>query len=510
MGDVFDKCGTWKDYRIAQAAGLYPYHHATEASHASTEADIEGRRVLVACSSNYLGLAGDPRVKEAAANALRKFGASTSGPRLQNGTLSLHEELEGKLAEFLGCEDAIVTSAGSLSNVAVLSALVGRNDVVLSDAQNHPSISDGVRLSFGGERRFRHRDAEHLDSLFAGIAEEEGRLVATDGVFQHEGDLADLPKLVEQARKHQSRILLHDSHGIGVLGEKGRGTAEHFGLEREVDLLTFSLATAFGAHGGVIAGAEEVTQFLRHKARAIVFTSSLPASSAAAALKSLETLKEEPQRRTRLLDIAEKMHQGLRSIGFDTGVSVTPIVPVLVGDQAKCFRFWKALFEEGILTTPIVPPMVAAGHSLLRLSFIATHSDEQLDRMLSVFEKVGKRMGLLETSRPPAYPKVEIARPGTFVVGAQPSPRWAGQTHSTAEDRAAALEQLGQLSSRELAGKLFDVVENLTWRAANLQPDDLKRLSSAPLRLWSRRSELSDLLLEKSASLLLKTDEPEK
>ncbi len=506
MGDVFDKCGTWKDYRIAQAAGLYPYHHALEALHASTEADIEGRRVLLACGSNYLGLAGDARVKEAAANAIRRFGTSAAGPRLHNGSLTLHGELERKLAAFLGREDAVVTTSGSLANVAALSALVGRNDLVFADAHNHASISDGVRLSFGGERRFPHREIAHLDGLLSGVDADDGRLIATDGVFAHEGDLADLQPLVQLARKHRARLLLHDTHGVGVLGENGRGTAEHFGLEAEVDLVTASLGAALGAHGGVVAGPAEVMQFIRHKARAVVFTTALPAAPVAAALKALEILQEEPGRRTRLFDIAQRMHEGLRALGFDTGVSVTPIVPVLVGDQVKCFRFWKALFEEGLLTCPVVPPMVPAGHSLLRLTFMATHTDAQLDRVLELFERVGRKMGLLEAEPPPAYAKPQVARPGSHVVASAASPRWAPRADALPQERDA----LDQLSSRELAGKLFDAVETLTWRAANLQPDDLKRISAAPFRLWSRRSELSNLILEKGASLLLKAEEPEK
>ncbi len=509
MGDVFDKCGTWKDYRIAQAAGLYPYHHALEALHASTEADLEGRRFLLACSGNYLGLAGDARVKEAAANALRRFGTTTSGPRLHHGTLTLHEELEQKLAAFLGREDAVVTTSGSLANVAALSALVGRNDLVFSDAHNHASVSDGVRLSFGGERRFRHREVEHLEALLAGVDADDGKLVASDGVFAHEGDLADLPRLVEAAQKHRARVLLHDTHGLGILGANGRGTAEHFGLEGQVDLLTSSLSAALGAQGGFVSGPAEVMQFIRHKARSVVFTTSLPAASVAAATKALEILQEEPQRRARLFDIAERMHEGLRSLGFDTGVSVTPIVPVLVGDQVKCFRFWKALYEEGLLTSPLVPPVVPAGHSLLRLTFMATHTDAQLERVLELFKRVGRKMGIIGEEAPPTYARPQVARPGTHVIASPASPRWASRPDAPREEAPEGIPP-GPITSRELAGKLFEAVETLTWRAANLQPDDLKRLSTAPFRLWSRRSELSDLIREKGASLLLKSDEPEK
>lgn len=504
MADVFDKCSSWKDYKIAKATGLYPYFRPIEASFGGTEVEIDGRRLVMAGSNNYLGLATDPRIKEAALGAVKKFGSTCSGSRLLNGTLSLHEELETRLAKFLGREAAVVVSTGFQTNLAAISALLGRHDLVFSDRANHASLLDGIRLSFGEEKRFRHNDLDHLEKLLSSADPELGKLIVTDGVFSMEGDLCNLPKIVELAQKYHARVMVDDAHGMGVLGEKGRGTAEHFGLERQTDLQMGTFSKSFASLGGVLAGSFEVINYVKHKARAIVFSASMTPAAVASALKALEIIEAEPERRARLLDIAERMHNGFRAMGFDTGVSVTPVVPVLIGDQVKCFRFWKALFEAGVFANPVIPPAVEPGHALIRTSYMATHTDEQLDRVLETFERIGRKMGVIPQARPASHVPVKVARPGSFVISNQASQRWAAASAGLLAERGFSLQQISRLSSREMAHKLADAVETLTWRAANLQPEDLKRLSRAPLRLWERRTQLPGLLLEKGASLFLK------
>jgi hypothetical protein len=319
-----------------------------------------------------------------------------------------------------------------------------------------------------------------------------------------EGDLCNLPKIVELAQRFNARVMTDDAHSMGVLGAHGRGTAEYFGLEAQTDLVMGTFSKSFASLGGVIAGPVDVITFIKHRARPVVFSASMTPAQVAAALKALDIIEAEPQRRARLLDIAEKMHNGFRAMGFDTGVSVTPVVPVLVGDQVKCFRFWKALFEAGVFTNPVIPPAVEPGHALLRTSYMATHTDAQLDRVLEQFEKIGRRMSIIPETRPTSFIPVKVARPGTFVTTNQPSQRWAAASAGLLADRGLSLESISKLSGRDVARKLADAVETLTWRAANLQPDDFKRLGSAPLRLWEKRTEIPGLLLEKGANLFMK------
>jgi len=504
MRDVFDKCSAFKDDKIAKATGLYPYFKPIEASHGSTEVDIEGRRVIMVGSNNYLGLAGDPRVKEAAIEAVRRFGSTCSGSRLLNGTLTLHEELESRLAKFLNREAALVCSTGFQTNVATVSAILGRHDIVYTDRQNHASLVDGVRLGFAEEKRYRHQDMGHLEAMLEASDPDVGKIIITDGVFSMEGDLCNLPKIVELAQKFRARVMTDDAHSMGVLGAHGRGTAEYFGLETQTDLVMGTFSKSFASLGGVIAGPYDVINFVKHRARAVVFSASMTPAQVAAALKALDIIEAEPQRRARLLDIAEKMHNGFRSMGFDTGVSVTPVVPVLVGDQVKCFRFWKALFEAGVFTNPVIPPAVEPGHALLRTSYMATHTDAQLDRVLEQFEKIGRRMSIIPETRPTSFAQVKVARPGTFVTANQASQRWAAASAGLLAERGLSLAAISKMSGRDVARKLADAVETLTWRAANLQPDDIKRLGAAPLRLWEKRTEIPGLILEKGANLFMK------
>jgi len=512
MSDVFEKCRRWKEYRIAKATGLYPYFRAIEESYGATEVQIEGRRVIMVGSNNYLGLSADPRVKEAAIKATERFGTTCSGSRLLNGTLALHEELEQRLAKFLNREAALVASTGFQTNLT-LSAVLDRHDIVFSDRQNHASLVDGIRLSFATERKFRHNDMEHLEQILQQSVEKEpnaGRIIITDGVFSMEGDVCNLPRIVELAKKYGTRVMTDDAHAMGVLGEKGRGTSEYFGLEAETDLVMGTFSKSFASLGGVLAGPEDVINYIRHKGRALIFSASMTPASIAAALKSLEIIESEPQRRARLLDIAEKMHNGFRAMGFDTGVSVTPVVPVHIGDQVKCFRFWKALHEAGVFANPVIPPAVEPGHALIRTSFMATHTDEQLDRVLDTFEQIGRKLGVIPETRPTSYSPVKIARPGSFVRNNAASERWAAGSEGLLADSGFSLEQLSRMSSREMAGKFFDAMESLTWRAANLQPEDLRKLGEMPRKLWGKRLELPGYLLEKGAHLLMRNGREER
>jgi 8-amino-7-oxononanoate synthase len=503
MSDIFDKCTAWKDYKIAKATGLYPYFRAIEASHGGTEVEIGGRRLLMVGSNNYLGLSTDPRVKEAALNAVKRFGTTCSGSRLLNGTLTLHEELEAKLAKFLDRPAALVVSTGFQTNTATMSALLGRHDLVFSDRQNHASLVDGIRLSYGTDRRYRHNDVEHLEQLLESADPEAPKLIVTDGVFSMEGDICNLPKIAELAQKYGARVMVDDAHGIGVLGAQGRGTPEYFGVELQTDLQMGTFSKSFASLGGVIAGPFDVINYIKHKARSVIFSASMTPASVAATMKALEIIEAEPQRRIRLMDIAERMHNGLRALGFDTGVSVTPIVPVLVGDQVKCFRFWKALFEAGVFANPVIPPAVEPGHALLRTSYMATHTDEQLDRVLGIFEKVGRKLRIIPETRPTRFDPVQIARPGTFVRANQASQQWAAASSGLADSKFS-IDQLMKLSSRDVANRFFEAVETITWRAANFQATDLWRFTDTPQRLWKNRGQLPGLILEKSASLLLK------
>lgn len=504
MSDLFDKCYAWKDYKIAKATGLYPYFRAIEASHGATEVDIDGKRVVMAGSNNYLGLSADPRVKEAAIDAVRRFGTTCSGSRLLNGTLKLHEELENRFAEYLGREAAVVVSTGFQTNLAGMSGLLGRHDIVFSDRGNHASLVDGIRLGFATERKFRHNDMGHLEELLRDAKPEAGKLIVTDGVFSMEGDVANLPKIVELAQRYKARVMVDDAHGMGVLGTTGRGTPEHFGLDAQTDLVMGTFSKSFASLGGVLAGPFDVINYLKHKARPVIFSASMTPAAVASALKALEICIAEPERRARLLDIAEKMHNGFRSMGFDTGVSVTPVVPVLIGDQVKCFRFWKALAEAGVFANPVIPPAVEPGHALIRTSYMATHTDAQLDRVLETFERIGKKLKVIPETRPASYTPVQVARPGSFAMNNQASRRWAAASAGLLADKGFSLEQISRLSSKDVANKLFDAVETLTWRAANLQPDDLKRLGTAPMKLWERRDDIPGLLLEKGANLFMK------
>jgi 8-amino-7-oxononanoate synthase len=391
--DIFEKCAAYTTARDVMAAGLYPYFIPMTESE-GTEAVFRGHRLIMCGSNNYLGLTTDPRVRQAAVDAIRRFGTSCTGSRFLNGTLELHEQLERELAEFVGKPAALAFSTGMQANLGTISALVSRSDVVILDKDDHASIVDGARLGWGEVKRFRHNDLADLERVLSGLPDKVGRLVVVDGLYSMGGDIVPLPDLVTVCQKYGARLMLDDAHAIGVLG-RGRGTAAHFGLTDQVDLIMSTFSKSFASLGGFVAGDETVIHFIKHQARALIFSASISPANAAAALASLHIMRDEPERVERLGQIAEKMRNGFRQLGFNIGNTTTPIIPIIIGDDMKVLLFWKALFENGVFVNPIISPAVPAGMQLLRTSYMATHTDAQLDRVLETFAKVGRELGVI-------------------------------------------------------------------------------------------------------------------
>ena len=391
---VFDKCRQFTEAKEAQAAGLYPYFIPLTDSE-GTEATVGDHRLIMIGSNNYLGLTMHPKVREAAIEATRHYGTSCTGSRFLNGTLELHLELERRLAEFVGTEAALVFSTGYQTNVGTISALVGRGDFVVTDKDDHASIVDGCRLAFGEMRRFRHNDMAHLERVLAGLPEGMCALVVVDGVFSMGGDIAPLPEIVALCQKYGAGLMVDDAHAVGVLGG-GRGTAAHFGLTEQVDLTMGTFSKSFASLGGFIAGKADVIHYIQHHARSLIFSASMPPANVAAALAALEVMQEEPERIARVNQIGERMRAGFRELGFNVGASETPIIPIIIGDGTRAFLAWKALYEAGVYTNPVISPAVPPELALLRTSYMATHTDEQLDRVLEAFAQVGRSLGLIE------------------------------------------------------------------------------------------------------------------
>ena len=391
--DIFEKCRNYTTARQIMAAGLYPYFIPMTGSE-GTEADFRGHRLIMCGSNNYLGLTTHPKVRQAAIDAIHKFGTSCTGSRFLNGTLEMHEELERQLADWVGKPAALVFSTGMQVNLGTISTLAGREDVVLLDKDDHASIVDGARLGWGETRRFRHNDPESLDRLLCAVPGHKGKLVVVDGLFSMGGDIAPLPELVEVCKQHGARLMVDDAHAIGVLGG-GRGTAAHFGLTDGVDLIMGTFSKSFASLGGFIASDEDVIHYIKHVARALIFSASIPPSNAAAALAALEIMRTEPERVARVNQIGEYMRNSYQKMGFNTGPSVSPIIPIIIGDDTLTFQVWKLLFENGIFVNPVISPGVPPGNQLLRTSYMATHTDEQLTRVLETFERIGKQVGLI-------------------------------------------------------------------------------------------------------------------
>jgi 8-amino-7-oxononanoate synthase len=345
-------------------------------------------------SNNYLGLSTHPKVKEAACLAIERYGTGCGGSRFLNGTHDLHAQLEQKLARFKGREAALLFSTGFQTNLGILAALGGKEDVLIADRWDHASIVDGCRLSFGQTFRFRHNDMSDLERVLA-QAGDRGKLIVVDGVFSMEGDIANLPEIVRLTRKYGARVMVDDAHATGILGKSGRGTAEHFGLEEEVDLVMGTCSKALASVGGFVTGRAEVIRYIQHHARPLIFSASLPPSCVASINAALDIIEAEPERRARLWQHGERMRRELSAMGFDTGLSETPLVPVILRDEQLTFQFWKFLWEEAIFSNPAVPPAVPEGRALIRTSYMATHTSAHLDRVLEAFYKVGKRLGVI-------------------------------------------------------------------------------------------------------------------
>lgn len=391
--DIFDKCFHWTRAKEAIKEGYYPYFIPLTENE-GTEVVFRGHRLIMCGSNNYLGLTTHPKVREAACRAVERFGTSCTGSRFLNGTLEMHETLECELAQWVGKESALVFSTGMQVNLGTVSALVGRGDYVILDKDDHASIVDGARLSAGEIQRYRHNDIEHFERVLSSLPESAGKLVVVDGLFSMEGDLANLPEIIPIVKKYGARLMVDDAHGMGVLGG-GHGTTWHFGVNEDVDLIMSTFSKSFASLGGFVAGSEEVIHYIKHYARSLIFSASIPPGNTAAALAALQVMRDEPERITRVNEVGRKMREGFKSLGFNIGHSITPIVPIIIGDDQRTFDTWRMLFEQGVFVNPVISPAVAPGHQLLRTSYMATHTDEQLDHVLGIFETVGKKMGLI-------------------------------------------------------------------------------------------------------------------
>ncbi len=391
--DIFQKCFEYTTAKEIMQAGFYPYFIPLTENE-GTVASFQGHKLIMCGSNNYLGLTTHPKVRQAAIDATRRFGTSCTGSRFLNGTLELHEQLEHELADWVRKPAALIFSTGMQTNLGTISSLVGRNDVVILDKDDHASILDGARLSWGTTKRYRHNDLDDLERILSGIPQDKGKLVIVDGLFSMGGDIAPLDKIIPICKKHGARLMVDDAHAMGVLGG-GRGSAEHFGLTDEVDLIMSTFSKSFASLGGFIAGDEDVVHYIKHFGRAIIFSASIPPSNTAAALAALDVMRTEPERIKRLERVGNYMRREYQRLGFNTGTSETPIIPIIIGDDMRTFITWKKLFEKGVFVNPVISPAVPEGYQLLRTSYMATHTDEQLEQVLEIFASVGKEMGLI-------------------------------------------------------------------------------------------------------------------
>ena len=391
---LFQKCYRFTKAREVQAAGYYPYFVPIEASY-DTEVVINGQRKVMVGSNNYLGLTHHPQVLEAAQTALRRYGSGCTGSRFLNGTIDLHERLEERLARFLNQEAALVFSTGFQANLGVLATLVGRDDHIFSDKLNHASIVDGARLAYGTVHRYPHGDLRTLERELARTPSEAGKLIVTDGIFSMEGTIVDLPGIMQLAEFYGAEVLVDDAHSFGVLGQAGGGTAQHFGMEDRISLIMATFSKSLASIGGVVAGPEDVIHYLKHHARSLIFSASSPPASIAAVLAALDVIEAEPERREQLWHNTRRMQEGLRALGYDIGSSETPIVPVQIGSLERMLEFWKVLFDAGVFTNPVTPPAVPENSCRLRISLMATHTDQHIDFVLDAFATIGRKMAVI-------------------------------------------------------------------------------------------------------------------
>ncbi|HIC91548.1 MAG TPA: pyridoxal phosphate-dependent aminotransferase family protein [Syntrophaceae bacterium] len=392
--DLFARCYNYIRAKVARESGYYPYFKAVE-SEQDAEVTIDGKKLIMLGSNNYLGLTSHPKLKEAAQKAIQKYGSGCTGSRFLNGTLDIHLELEEKLAKFLNKEAALVFTTGYQTNLGTISSLVGRRDMVFIDRDDHASIVDGCRLSYGKVIKFKHNDVEDLARLLESSPDNQGKLVIVEGVYSVGGDIAELPDMTKTCQRYGARIMVDDAHGIGILGKNGRGTLEHFGLNNEVDLVMITFSKSLASIGGMIAGEERVLDFIKHHGRSLIFSASMPPASVAAVLAALDVIENEPERRENLLHNAKIMRNELKNLGFVVADGLTPIIPVTIGDLEKTFFIWNILFEGGVYVNPMIAPAVPPEQSLLRVSLVATHKPEHLEKALTVFEKAGKAAGII-------------------------------------------------------------------------------------------------------------------
>ncbi|HEY5656702.1 MAG TPA: aminotransferase class I/II-fold pyridoxal phosphate-dependent enzyme [Myxococcota bacterium] len=394
-GDIFTKCTENAErVRAARAANAYVYYRTISSSQ-DPVVTRNGRELVMLGSNNYLGLTSHPEVKAAAATALAVYGSGSAGSRLLNGTLDIHVELEERLAAFMDREAALTFSTGFQVNLGVLSCLLGRSDIALLDGLDHACIIDGCRLGFGRHYKFRHNDMRDLENKIEAIDDDRGVLIVVDGVFSMEGDLANLPRIVELKNRFGARLMVDDAHGIGVFGSTGRGTAEHFGLEHEVDLVMGTFSKSLATVGGFIAADAHVIDYIKHNARSEIFSAAPPPASVAAAMKALEIVQREPERRKQLWENTNYMQNEISGLGFNTGASASPVIPIVIGADLEAFRMTVRLEEEGVFVNPVVSPAVPDGRAMIRTSYMATHTREHLDRALSAIEKVGRELGVI-------------------------------------------------------------------------------------------------------------------
>jgi 8-amino-7-oxononanoate synthase len=390
---LFEKCRQYTRADEVKAQGLYPYFRPISESE-DTVVVIEGKRRIMLGSNNYLGLTHHPKVLAAAARALETYGSGCTGSRFLNGTLDLHLRLEAALAEFLGKEDCIVFSTGYNANLGLISGLVGRRDVVFLDKLDHASIVDGAKLSEGETVRFNHGDLAGLERKLErhpGV----GKMVIVDGVYSMEGDIADVPALLKICRRQGAALAIDDAHSIGVLGPRGDGTAAHWGLSDEVDIVAGTFSKSLASIGGFVAASRNIINYLRHHSRPLIFTASLPPSNTAGVLAALDVLQEDTERREQLWVNTRRLQDGFRAQGFDTGPSETPIVPILIGPLDKTLIMWRQVFDAGIFTNPVVPPAVPPSQCRLRTSVMATHTAEQIDFSVETIGRIGRELGVI-------------------------------------------------------------------------------------------------------------------
>jgi 8-amino-7-oxononanoate synthase len=366
---------------------IYPYFHALETGQ-DTVVRMNNRETIMIGSNNYLGLTSHPEVIEAGVAAIKKYGSGCSGSRFLNGTLDIHLALESELAEFLGKEDVMTFSTGFQSNLGILSAIAGRNDVIVGDRENHASIYDGCRLSYAKFLRYNHNDMEDLENTLKSIPEDKGILIVTDGAFSMTGDIANLPEIVRLAKKYGARVMVDDAHGFGVLGEHGRGTAEHFGLEDEVDIIMGTFSKSLASLGGFMAASKEVVDYVKHVSRPFIFSASISPANVECARAALRIIKREPERIQALRDISNYMREGLKKLGVDIIESETPIIPIYTYEEEKTFIACKLLLERGVYVNPVIPPATPPGQCLLRTSYTATHTKEHMDYAMQQIKEV--------------------------------------------------------------------------------------------------------------------------